>query len=66
LLLWGHIPPGHPLPAFTIEYFDGGPWLSPYIGLSPPGRLYVRFDRKPLRIGDHVVRFTYDRPPDGA
>ncbi|MEZ4236995.1 MAG: hypothetical protein R3F59_12750 [Myxococcota bacterium] len=61
VILWGHVPPEHELAPFQIR-MSGHRWVEARCSRSEADTLYCRFDRGPLRIGDHVVQFSYERP----
>lgn len=58
VFLWGHVPPGHRLPAFAVG--ENATWRRLW-GIEPEnGHFSLRIDQRPLRIGDDVIQFLYD------
>jgi len=52
VMLWGRLIPGRPLPGIAL-FVNGVWWEEPILGNAD--KIEFRFDRHPLRIGDHMV-----------
>ena len=67
VILWGQVPSGHDsLPIIGYAHDFDANSLAESADQRARQRnyhvFYCRFDTVPLRIGDHVVSFSYDKP----
>jgi hypothetical protein len=65
VVLSGSVPPAHVLPPFyRAPYGEWRPRIPDFPNAEHPDRFGLRFDFRPLRIGDHVVQYFDQRPAD--